>query len=221
MTIPPREPTLLLDLDGTLTDNYAGISRSIRHALAMLDAPAPDDAALRGCVGPPLRHTFRRLLGTDDDAVVERAIRHYRERYSELGWRENEAYAGIAEALALLAADRRLFLCTSKPQPYAERIVAHFGFLPHFAGVYGVDLAGTLDDKERLVAHIVAREALDPLACVMIGDRVHDVRAAKAHGARAIGVLWGYGSREELVGADTLVDEPAALAAAVVALAGR
>jgi phosphoglycolate phosphatase len=219
--MPPARP-LLVDLDGTLTDNFLGISRSIRHALTALDAPVPDDASLRACVGPPLRHTLRRLLDTNDPARIERAIIHYRERYGDVGWQENEVYAGIATVVARLAAgNRTLFLCTSKPQPYAERIVAHFGFLPHLAGVYGADLAGTLDDKAKLVAHIVEREALDPRACVMIGDREHDVRAARANGARSVGVLWGYGSREELTaaGVDALVARPADLVHALELLA--
>jgi phosphoglycolate phosphatase len=216
--------TLLVDLDGTLTDNFVGISRSIRHALAALGAAEPDEATLRGCVGPPLRHSFPRLLGTDDAARVEAAIRHYRERYADVGWQENEVYAGVTDAIAALAAaGARLFLCTSKPQPYAERIVARFGFAPHFAGVYGADLAGTLDDKARLVAHLAARERLDVAACVMIGDREHDVRAARVNGARAIGVLWGYGSAAELraAGANALVAAPDRLAPALDALDRR
>ena len=218
----PHARPLLVDLDGTLTDNFLGISRSIRHALTALDAPVPDDALLRTCVGPPLRHTFARLLDTDDPARIELAVGHYRERYGDLGWQENEVYAGIAGVVAALAAGGcTLYLCTSKPQPYAERIVAHFGFRPHLAGVYGADLAGTLDDKARLVAHIAGREALDARACVMIGDREHDIRAAKANGARSVGVLWGYGSRAELegAGADALAAVPAGLAAAIESLA--
>jgi len=220
----PHARPLLVDLDGTLTDNFLGISRSIRHALTALDAPVPDDALLRTCVGPPLRHTFSRLLDTDDPARIELAIGHYRERYGDLGWQENEVYAGIAAVVAGLAAGRyTLFLCTSKPQPYAERIVARFGFLPYFAGVYGADLAGALDDKAALVAHLGRREALDLASCIMIGDREHDVRAARVNGARAVGVLWGYGSRQELLhaGAHALVAAPGDLAAALAALDER
>jgi phosphoglycolate phosphatase len=219
-----RARTLLVDLDGTLTDNFAGISRSIRHALAALGAPEPDDAALRGCVGPPLRRSLPTLLGTDDATVVEAAIGHYRERYADVGWQENEVYAGVADAIAsLAAAGTTLYLCTSKPQPFAERIVARFGFRPYFAGVYGADLAGALDDKAALVAHLGRCAALDLASCVMIGDREHDVRAARVNGARAVGVLWGYGSREELVraGAHALVATPADLPAALDALDGR
>jgi len=214
--------TLLVDLDGTLTDNFDGIARSIRHALAALGVPAPDAATLRQCVGPPLRHSFARLLATDDAARIELAIRHYRERFADVGWSENVVYPGIDEVIGALAArGYRMLLCTSKPQPYAEKIVARFGFLRYLAGVYGADLAGTLDDKARLVAHLVARERLAATDCVMIGDREHDVRAARANRARAIGVLWGYGSRDELerAGAHALAASPEALAGALDALA--
>ncbi len=146
----------------------------------------------------------------------------FRARYAETGWRENVVCDGVAEAVAALAAAGAvLHVCTSKPQPYAERIVAHFGLAPHFASVYGADLAGTLDDKAKLVAHLLARERIDPAACAMIGDRRHDVHAAHANGVRAVGVLWGYGLRAELeqAGADVIVETPHALASALASLA--
>ena len=218
---PPASRALLVDLDGTLTDNYKGISRSIVHALTLLGTVTPSADALRACVGPPLRSSFARLLASDDPARIERAIAHYRARYAETGWRENVVYAGIASVLAQLAVEgNTLLLCTSKPQPYAERIVAHFGLAPHFAAVHGADLDGALDDKATLVARVLAREGLAADACTMIGDREHDVRAAHANGVRAVGVLWGYGSREELVraGADALVPTPADLPGVLASL---
>jgi phosphoglycolate phosphatase len=211
----PRH-ALLVDLDGTLTDNLDGIARSIRHALRALGAPEPTDSALRPCVGPPLRTSLARLLGTADAAPVERALALYRERYAEVGWRENTVYEGADTAFARLAErGETLYLCTSKPAPYAEKIVAHFGFGRFLRRVYGADLAGGLDDKSALVAHLVAREGLDARRCTMIGDREHDVRAAHANGMRAIGVLWGYGSRTELAAADALVADPDAIAPAL------
>ncbi len=212
---------LLFDLDGTLTDNFEGIARSIRYALALLDVADPGVAALRGCVGPPLRGSFARLLATDDPERVERALVHYRERYAEVGWKENAVYAGMAETLARLAASgASLHLCTSKPQLYAQRIVAHFGLAAHFGGIYGVDLAGALDDKAVLVARLLEREGLAAGDCVMIGDREHDICAAHANGVRALGVLWGYGSRAELesAGAEAVVETPEALPATLAAL---
>ena len=215
---------LLVDLDGTLTDNFEGISRSILHALARLGAPAPPAAALRSCVGPPLRASFARLLATDDRERIELAIGHYRSRYAETGWRENVLYAGVADLVRDLAATAaKLVLCTSKPLPYAQRIVAHFGLAPHFAAVHGADLDGALDDKAALVARLLERETLDARRCTMIGDREHDVRAAHANGLRAVGVLWGYGSRDELLraGADALAAAPAELPGTLAALAQR
>jgi len=206
--------TLLFDLDGTLTDNYAGISASIRHACVALGHRVPDEAALRGCVGPPLRRTFARVLAVEDPEVIERAIGHYRDRFASIGWSENEVYPGVAAMLGhLRASGHRLYVCTAKPLVYAQRIVAHFGFDAWFMRVYGADLAGHLDDKRDLLAHLIDREAIDPAAAVMIGDRAHDMLAAKANGVHATGVLWGYGTEAELLaaGADAVAETPAAL----------
>jgi len=214
--------TLLLDLDGTLTDNFSGIARSIRHALTAMGAEPPPESALRSCVGPPLRQSFARLLATDDTREIERALAYYRGRYAETGWRENVVYAGVAALLAEFAgAGTTLILCTSKPQPYAERIVAHFGLAPHFRAIYGADLAGTRDDKTKLVAHLLRCEGLDAAACTMIGDREHDILAAHANGVSAVGVLWGYGSRVELMraGAEAIVAAPEELPPALALLA--
>jgi phosphoglycolate phosphatase len=206
-------PTLLFDLDGTLSDNYEGISGSIRHALRVLGAADPGDAELRRCVGPPLRESFARLLATDSATTIESAIGAYRERYEALGWQENVAYPGVGEALARLCErGARMFVCTSKPEHFATRIVRHFGFDAYVERVYGADLAGALDDKRKLLAHLVDCERLAPRECIMIGDRIHDVRAASVNGARAVGVLWGYGDADELAGAERLLAQPAELA---------
>ena len=207
--------TLVFDLDGTLSDNYEGIAGSIRHALVRLGAPDPGDAALRACVGPPLRESFARLVPGADAAIVETAIGHYRERYRELGWRENVVYAGVGELLASLARDHTLYVCTSKPEVFASRIVTRFGFDAHLARVYGADLAGTYDDKRKLLGRLVGEERIEPAKATMIGDRHHDLAAARAHGLRAIGVLWGYGDAEELAGADRLVATPSELEEAI------
>ena len=204
--------TLLFDLDGTLSDNYEGISRCIRHALARVGAPEPDAATLRACVGPPLRESLAHLLPAPDAAAIDAALAAYRERFRDVGWRENAVYEGVPEALAALAGTgARMLVCTSKPEVYATRIVAHFGLDAYVSRVYGADLAGALDDKRALLAHLVATERLDASRAIMIGDRHHDVRAARANGARAVGVLWGYGTAAELAGAERLLARPAEL----------
>ncbi|MBS0320222.1 MAG: HAD hydrolase-like protein [Proteobacteria bacterium] len=211
-----RPLAALFDLDGTLADNRDGIVASIRHALARMDVADPGDDALAPCLGPPLRTSFVRLLGTDERAPIERAIAHYRERYTEIGWRENRVYEGIVAALDALAADgRRLYVCTSKPAVYAERIVTHFGLAPRFERVYGPDLTGALDDKRALLAHLLATERLPAEDCTMIGDRDYDIRAGRANGTRVLGVAWGYGSAGELAAADAVAATPADLPALV------
>ncbi|MEP6944046.1 MAG: HAD hydrolase-like protein [Betaproteobacteria bacterium] len=202
MSASSTSRTLLFDLDGTLTDNYAGISRSIRHALSALAAELPHDDLLRTCVGPPLRKTFARLLQTQDAARVEQALTLYRERYTDEGWRENEVYAGIVDALPALATrGHRMLVCTSKPRVYAQRIITHFGLDGWLDTVYGPELDGRFDNKDELLAEILATEKLDAGACVMIGDREQDMLAARANGVESIGVLWGFGTRDELAGA--------------------
>jgi phosphoglycolate phosphatase len=215
-------PVLLFDLDGTLTDNSVGIARSIAFALDRMGVAVPDTATLRRCMGPPLRESFAWLLDTRDADAIEQAIAHYRERFTDVGWRENVVYDGIPEVLeALAVAPSRAYLCTSKPEVFARRIVQLFGLSLHLKGIYGADLAGTLDDKVKLFAHIAAREGFAPEDGIMIGDRAQDLRAGRMNGARSVGVLWGFGSREELATADAIVATPAELPAALAELATR
>ncbi len=216
-----RPFALLFDLDGTLADNQRGIVNSIKHALEALGLPAPTAAELDGVVGPPLRQTFARLLPTADPARIELAVGHYRERYRERGWAENELYPGVAQALAsFVQSGHTLFVCTSKPRLFATRILEHFGLARCFRGIYGPELDGRYDHKDELLGHLLNVEALDPKCCLMIGDREHDALAARAHGVASLGVLYGFGSAAELraAGVAALVDSAAELPAAVAAL---
>jgi phosphoglycolate phosphatase len=219
-----RINTLFFDLDGTLTDNYAGITGCIIHALAQLGRPAPGAAVLHACIGPPLRQNFSRLLGTTDGELIERAIALYRERFDVAGWLENEPYPQIHDALATLA-ERGfgLFVCTSKPQRYADRIIDHFGLRRYFSAVYGPDLDGKLDDKRDLLRHAMVDQGISAAHALMIGDRAQDMRAALSNQMSALGVLYGYGTSEELTGAgaQSLCAEVAALPAAVAGCSGR
>ena len=198
--------TLFFDLDGTLTDNYAGISACIVHALSRLGAGSlPDESALRACVGPPLRASFGRFLATDESVRIEQAIVHYRERFETTGWQENTPYAGIGEALRKRAERSfRMFVCTSKPLRYAQRIVDHFELSQYFEATYGPDLAGSMDDKRKLLAHALTERKVDAGRAMMIGDRAQDMRAARAAQVAGLGVLYGYGSTEELLEAGAI-----------------
>ena len=206
---------VLFDLDGTLTDPREGITRSIAHALERMGREPPPLDDLCFAIGPPLRASLATLLGEDRRETVEQALAHYRERFADVGLFENAPYDGIAELLAALrGSGTRLFVATSKPLVYADRIVRHFGFDAHFEAVHGCELDGTREDKRDLLAHLLATHALAASPDIaMVGDRGVDMSAAKLHGLRGLGALWGYGSRSELLdaGAHDLAESPEAL----------
>jgi phosphoglycolate phosphatase len=190
---------LLFDLDGTLTDPFPGITKCISYALNKLGRQSPPRESLRWCIGPPLKDSFTKLLDSDDNKLVEMAIGLYRERFGAVGLFENQVYEGIPEALeALLENGHTLYVATSKPVVYAVRIIDHFGLHRYFKAVYGSELDGTRGDKTSLISHILQNESISSSRTVMIGDREHDIIGAKANGICGFGVLWGYGTRNEL-----------------------
>lgn len=207
---------ILFDLDGTLTDPREGITRSIAYALERMGLEPPPLDHLTFAIGPPLRPTLAKLIGDETPATVERALALYRERFADVGLFENAVYDGIAEVLRTLTGrGTALYVATSKPRVYAERIVRHFALDTHFEAIHGCELDGTREDKRELLAHLLPHHGLKAADCAMIGDRGADMAAARHHGVRAIGVLWGYGSREELegAGAHSLCERPGELAA--------
>jgi phosphoglycolate phosphatase len=211
----------LFDLDGTLTDPKTGITRSVQYALGKLGQPVPDADALTWMIGPPLIASFAKLLGGPEDA--QEALRLYRERFGVTGLFENEVYDGIPALLQSLQ-DKgvRLFVATSKPHVYARQILDHFNLSGFFSEIYGPELDNRNADKRDLIRHILDQERFDPARAVMIGDREHDAIGARANGLAAIGVTWGYGSREELLnaGVTCLVDAPQDLAEPILTRTG-
>ncbi len=195
---------IYFDLDGTLTDPKVGITRSIQYALDKLGHPAiPSEDELTWCIGPPLHASFTKLLGHEHSSDL--AVSHYRERFAEIGIFENSLFAGIPDILSALARPgRRLFVATSKPGVFAERIIDHFGLRRHFERVFGSELDGTRVDKTHLLKYALRETSVDPSRAIMIGDRSHDIIGARNNGMNAIGVLYGYGSREELTEAGAL-----------------
>jgi phosphoglycolate phosphatase len=190
---------IYFDLDGTLTNPKPGITRSIQYALQKLDHPTmPTEDELTWCIGPPLRASFVRLLGAETSADL--AVSYYRERFSDVGLYENGVYDGIGDVLtSLRASGHRLFVATSKPHVFAERIIDHFGLRNHFERVFGSELDGTRVDKSHLLEYALKEALVDPAKTLMIGDRSHDMIGAKNNGMKGIGVLYGYGSRDELL----------------------
>jgi phosphoglycolate phosphatase len=188
---------IFFDLDGTLTDPKPGITRSVQYALGKLDRPIPPEDELTWCIGPPLRGSMMKLLGTDE--LADRAVTLYRERFSDIGLFENEVYPGIEDTLSTLArSGRRMFVATSKAHIFAERIIDHFKLRIYFERVFGAELDGTHSDKSELLRHALQSTEVDPSQAIMIGDRSFDMVGARSNGMTAVGVLYGYGSEVEL-----------------------
>jgi phosphoglycolate phosphatase len=194
-----RPTHLVFDLDGTLTDPREGITRCYIHALEQLGLTAPAAKELERHIGPGLREVLAELLATTDAARIEHAVTLYRERFGTVGLFENIPYPDVHATLELLRdAGFPMWLCTSKPRVYAERILERFDLARFFRGVYGCELEGGMSDKAELLAHLFQTEAITPAHALMIGDRKYDVRAAVSNGTRCIGVLYGFGDATEL-----------------------
>lgn len=213
---------ILIDLDGTVHDPAPGIIGSVQYALRELGLAVPRHEDLHWVIGPPLRVVFPQIGVKAGD--VERAVQLYRVNYRNGAMYDAIVYDGIPAALdAMKALGARLIMATSKPHPFAKPIMERFGLADRFAAIHGAELDGTRDDKAELIAHIIAEEGVDPRRAVMIGDRKFDCLGAGRHGIPTIGVLWGYGTADELSehGAAHLAETPADLAklAATVFLA--
>jgi phosphoglycolate phosphatase len=205
---------VLFDLDGTLTDPREGIVGCFKHALLSLGHKCPADAELARYIGPPLQESFGTLLGSTDPKDIDSAVRLYRRRFASTGMFENSVYPGIHSALTTLrGSGAALFVATSKPRVFAERILVHFGLQEYFCAIHGSELDGRRSHKGDLIAHVLRAESLSPHSTAMVGDRAHDILGAKAHGVFPVGALWGYGSYDELVaaGAQMLCEQPKTL----------
>ena len=208
---------IYFDLDGTLTDPYEGITRCILYALDELGYPHPDDDYLYSCIGPPLWDTFPELVGEE---LTKKAVALYRERFVDVGWKENKPYEGIHDALEIIAAaGHTLFVATAKPHMHAARIIEHFGMGDYIHNVYGSELDGTRATKTDLLKFAVDKNP-GTVTRIMIGDRRHDLAGAIANDIEPVGVTWGYGSLEELetAGATAIARSPAELVTVVARL---
>jgi phosphoglycolate phosphatase-like HAD superfamily hydrolase len=184
---------VIFDLDGTLTDSAEGIVASFLHALSHIGAAVPEGDLAARIVGPPMDDTFRSLVGES----AEEAISAFRAEYATRGWAMNTLFDGIEPLLAdLRAAGVRLAVATSKLEPTAQRILAHFGLDQFFEVIAGAAPDGSRKSKDEVLAH--ALEQLQPLPdrVLMVGDRSHDVHGAAAHGIDAVIVGWGYGQAD-------------------------
>lgn len=202
---------VLFDLDGTLTDSGLGITNSVRYALGREGIEVKDRSELFRFIGPPLVDSFQMFYGFSAEKALE--ITHiYREYYSTKGIFENEVYDGIEELLKKLhEAGKRILVATSKPEPFARKILDHFSLSRYFEYIAGSNMDETRSTKAEVIDYALESCNITDLSeAVMVGDREHDVIGAKKIGMKSIGVLFGYGNREELekAGADYIAETP-------------
>ena len=205
---------LFFDLDGTLTDSMLGITKATQYALKRYGIEVEDLNELRPFVGPPLHESFMKYYNFNEKDAQD-AILVFREYYNETGWLENVPYEGIESVLQeLIACGKKLYVATSKPEWMAKRVLDHFGLSVYFTFIGGADDAESRVKKGDVIQYVLDQCNLnDKDSIVMIGDREHDIIGAHKKGIDAVGVLYGYGDREEMeqIQADWITETPATL----------
>lgn len=205
--------TVLFDLDGTLTDPFEGISNSIIYALKKFGITAPDKPLLKKFIGPPLTESFSEYCGLNHSDAL-RAVDYYREYFSVAGIFENKPYEGVCELLSgLKERGYTAIVATFKPEQFAKAIVQHFGLEQYFKEICGATMDQSRTQKADVIAYALKKceiKEKDKKRAVMVGDRKHDIIGAKTNGLSSIGVLYGYGSKEELLeaGANYIANSP-------------
>ena len=201
----------LFDLDGTLTDPAIGITNSVMHALEKYDIHVEDRSELYPFIGPPLDYSFKTFYGFSDEQAVQ-AIKYYREYFSVTGLFENSVYDGIPEMLEKLKEKGvKIALATSKPYEFSIKILKHFDLYKYFDFFGAATMDGRISKKEDVISTLLNEMgAQNKDEILMVGDRYHDIEGAKANDLKSAGVLWGYGSKEELqnAGAEYILSEP-------------
>ncbi len=203
---------VFLDLDGTLMESHPGILSSLRHALESTGHRALAETDLAWMIGPSFDDSFRKMGLSDPEAVMAA----YREHYLVGGMFDARVYDGVLAALdALRGSGGRLYLATAKPHVYARQITRHFGLAEYMEREFGPELDGTRNWKGDLLAHALAETGEDAAKAVMVGDREHDMAAAKEVGMKSVAVSWGYGNEEEWRDAGAVIDRPENLKSAI------
>ncbi len=200
--------TVLFDLDGTLTDPGTGITNSVAYSLKKFGIEVDDRKELYKFIGPPLHDSFMKYYGFSEEEA-ETAIVYYREYFRDIGIFENEVYGGIENLLnEIKASGRKIILATSKPEEFAKRILVHFGLDKYFDFIAGATMDTSRSKKGDVIAYALRESGCSCENAVMVGDRLHDILGAKENGLASIGVLFGYGSKDELenAGADYIAE---------------
>ncbi|WP_343209341.1 HAD hydrolase-like protein [Anaerolentibacter hominis] len=189
---------VIFDLDGTLLRSETGICDSLRYALRKMGVKEPGPEECRRIIGPPLGCSFRELFGMDEEQAA-RAVEYFNEYYQETGVFEAELYPEVTDLLdRLLENNKMIAVATSKSRPLAEKVFEHFG-LSGYLTCAAMNPDHKKDaSKADIIRQVLKECRVSPEEAVMIGDSVYDAEGAGASGTEFIGVLYGYGSGEEM-----------------------
>ena len=203
---------ILFDLDGTLVDSGLGITNSVTYALKKYGIEVADRISLYKFIGPPLHKSFEMFYDFSPEKAME-AVEYYREYYREKGVFEVTVYEGMEDTLKnLTSLGKTLIVTTSKPEYFAKQVLEYIGLAKYFKMIAGSNLDGTRTAKAEVIRYAFEQCNITDLSKVIIvGDREHDVLGAEKIGIDSVGVLYGYGSEEELknAGATYLAKTPA------------
>ena len=189
---------ILFDLDGTLSDNSKGILEGVRRSLQHAGVPIPPDGEMWRFIGPPLDRAFIEICGMSE-SEADAAVLYYREYYRSVGIFENVMYDGVPEMLKILhEAGRHLFVATSKPEEFSRRILEHFGIDRYFTFIGGATFDESRERKPDVIRYVMDTCGLECADTAMVGDRMYDIEGAAECGITPVGVLYGFGSRDEL-----------------------
>lgn len=189
---------VLMDLDGTLTDPGIGITNSIIYALERFGIHPKNRESLYRFIGPPLMEELSIVYGFSKEES-QKALEYYREYFAVKGLYENRVYDGIPKTLQRIKDSGRILLvATSKPEVYSLKILEHFDLLRYFDYVAGSTMDSSRVRKSDVIAYAVQSFDVDPKEAIMVGDRENDILGAAENNMSSLGVLYGYGSKEEL-----------------------
>jgi phosphoglycolate phosphatase len=202
---------VFFDLDGTLADTLADLANATNWALTQLGCPTHPVDSYRFKVGDGARELCARALPADRQDLLDEAVRLMRERYAAHCFEQTVLYPGIPELVSALAGrGYRLAVLSNKPDDFTKQMVAHYFKPSPFALVRG-QLPGVPLKPDPTAALRIAQDlGVAPAEWLYLGDTNTDMRTARASGMTAVGVLWGFRDREELIesGAQHLVAKP-------------
>lgn len=200
---------VVFDFDGTLCDTGVGVKKSAKYALDAFGIKAPEWEELDFFIGPPLLVTFQeRFNQSVTDA--EKLVKKYRERYTNIGLYESEFYNGIPQLIKNLKSQGfKLGIASSKPINYVEELLIKADLQTYFDYISAVSFNADCESKQSILERCLNELGVEPNDAIMVGDRFYDMDGARGAGVDSVGVLWGFGSKFELIesGATYVVDK--------------